>query len=103
MKTPTTIQEAADIAIDYLYEEMRLWKEDHDRGDNAEVRELFVVGKAVEMATPLFQTAPDLLAALEELMRDIKGYEERTGILQFAPSVKHARAAIAKAQPTSAA
>jgi len=38
----------------------------------------------------------ELLAACEDFVYAIEGYEKRTGIIQFHPSVDKARAAIAK-------
>ena len=40
----------------------------------------------------------ELLAACEDFVYAIEGYEKRTGIIQFHPSVDRARAAIAKAR-----
>jgi len=46
----------------------------------------------------LIAAAPDLLAALEESLREVEAFTKRTGIPQFVGWIDKARAAIAKAK-----
>lgn len=51
-----------------------------------------------EKDTALFAAAPALLAALEYAMREVEGYERRTGAHQFCHWITTARGAIAQAR-----
>jgi hypothetical protein len=46
----------------------------------------------------MFASAPKLLDALKEALREVEGFEKRTGVNQFVTWVSRARDAIAKAE-----
>lgn len=62
------------------------------------ILEVYDYSNEAEANFRLMLAAPELLAALEEAMREVEGFEERTGIKQFVAWVSHTRAAIAKAK-----
>lgn len=77
--------------------ENRAW-EVAERNTGELVAELNTIDATGEADARLIAAAPDLLAALRGLVRDIEGREKRTGITQMGTAIDAARAALAKAE-----